>query len=38
MKKSIICLLGGIVAGIALCLATASMIPLDPDYLKDLKG
>lgn len=38
MKKNIFCLLGGIVAGIALCLATASMIPLDPDYLKDLKG
>lgn len=38
MKKSIICLLGGLVAGIALCLATASMIPIDPDSLKDFKG
>ena len=38
MKKSIICLLGGLVAGIALCLATASMIPIDPDSLKDIKG
>ena len=38
MKKSIIFLLGGVVAGVVFCLTTASLIPLDPDHLKDLKG
>ena len=28
MKKSIIFLLGGVVAGVVLCLTTASLIPL----------
>lgn len=38
MKKNIVYLIGGIVAGIALCLTAASIIPLNPDYLKDFEG
>ena len=38
MKKNIVYLIGGIVAGIALCLTAASIIPLTPDYLKDFEG
>lgn len=36
MKKNMLYLIGGIIAGVALCLATASMIPLDPHNDKDL--
>lgn len=38
MKKNIVYLIDGIVAGIALCLTAASIIPLNPDYLKDFEG
>lgn len=32
MKKNLICLVGGIVAGIALCLAAAKLIPYKADF------
>lgn len=35
MKKNVLFLFGGIIAGIALCLATASIIPIDPTNSKD---
>lgn len=41
MKRNIIFLAGGIIAGIALCLTAASMVPVDPVIsladLQDLK-
>lgn len=38
MKKNMLCLIGGIVTGVFLCLATASMIPIDPHRDEDLWG
>lgn len=35
MKKNIICILGGMVIGTVLCLATASLIPVDPRRVWD---
>lgn len=36
MKKNMLCLIGGVITGAFLCLAAASMIPIDPRSDKDL--
>ena len=38
MKKNIVYLIVGIETGNALSLTAASIIPLNPDYLKDFEG